>query len=337
MGGKCVSVIMPIFNCENELNRSISSVLKQTYSNIQLILIDDGSTDNSYKICEEYRQKDARIELYKKDNTGVSSSRNYALDYIRGEYVTFLDADDEMKIYAIETMVNSLEKSQADMVVCSYYKEFTNNIHISVEHLEKSGKYSAKEYLCNTLKDPGHHYYGVVWNKIFKTQIIQKYNIRFDTKVNLGEDFIFNLEYIYHSNAINVIDDKLVFYSKKRTKSLSHNTSKQLSDCQLEFQNRKLIYERYIKTFKSLGLYDKNIEKINFYWIIFYVRQIHDTNKEYKWDDLQKNDWIELLENDDLIKESLRIVPSRKVKKYRRWYSRNYIIKKMVKKLGGIR
>ena len=83
---KCVSVIMPIYNCENELNRSISSVLNQTYSNIQLILIDDGSTDNSCRICEHYRKKDSRVELHARESSGVSSSRNYGLDCVKGEY-----------------------------------------------------------------------------------------------------------------------------------------------------------------------------------------------------------------------------------------------------------
>ncbi len=337
MTSKCVSVIMPIYNCENELNRSISSVLDQTYSNIQLILIDDGSTDNSYKICDAYRQKDSRIELHKKENSGVSSGRNDGLDYAKGEYVTFLDADDEMKPVAIETMVNSMEKTESDMVVCSYYKEFRRNLHIPVERLDKSGKYTAKEYLCNTLKDPGHHYYGVVWNKIYRNEIIRKHNIRFDTNVNLGEDFIFNLEYISNVSSVCVIKDRLVNYSKSKSKTLSQNKSKQVSDCQWEFINRKKIYDRYVNTFKMFGVYNQFIEEINFYWVIFYVRQVHDANKEYRWDDIQKSKWLDFVENDPYIRQSLSVVPNRKINRYRRWYSLNYAVKKMAKKLGGIK
>ncbi len=337
MVSKCVSVIMPIYNCENELNRSISSVLNQTYSNIQLILIDDGSTDNSYKICDEYRKKDSRIELYRKENSGVSSSRNYAFDYVFGEYITFLDADDQMKSTAIETMVNAMEKTKSDMVVCSYNKEFRHNIHIHVEKLEKSGKYTAKEYICNTLKDPGHHYYGVVWNKIYRFDIIRKNNIRFDTSVNLGEDFIFNLEYLLCAQCVDVIRDRLVNYSKRKTKTLSQNKIKQISDCKLEFENRKKIYERYVDTFKKIGLYDKYIEQISFYWIIFYVRQEHDIRKEYRWDEAQKKEWLECVSNDAYIKNSLSVVPKRKIYKYRRWYFVNYAVKRIVKILGGIK
>ena len=123
-----------------------------------------------------------------------------------------LDADDAMKDTAVATMVKSLEETDSDMVVCSYYKEFNNNIHVSVEKLEKQGRYTVEEYLCNTLKDPGHHYYGVVWNKLYKSIIIQNNKIRFDSDVNLGEDFIFNLEYLSCSRNVNVIRDKLIFY-----------------------------------------------------------------------------------------------------------------------------
>ena len=337
MENKCVSVIMPIYNCENELNRSISSVLNQTYSNIQLILIDDGSTDNSCQICEHYRKKDSRVELHVRESSGVSSSRNYGLDCVKGEYVTFLDADDEMKSTAIETMVNTVEKTESDMVVCSYYKEFRSNFHIPVERLERCGKYTAKEYLCNTLKDPGHHYYGVVWNKIYRNEIIRKKNIRFDTNVNLGEDFIFNLEYISNVSSVCVIKDRLINYSKRKSKTLSQNKSKQISDCQWEFANRKQIYDRYVRTFEKFGIYDEYIEQINFYWVIFYVRQVHDTHKEYKWNDLQKKDWLECVENDSYIRQSLSVVPKSRIKRYRRWYCANYEVKRIAKKLGGIK
>ena len=328
---------MPIYNGENELNRSIESVLSLTYENIQLILIDDGSTDSSYEICNQFKQQDKRIELFRTENCGVSSSRNLGLNHVRGEYVTFLDADDAMKDTAVATMVKSLEETDSDMVVCSYYKEFNNNIHVSVEKLEKQGRYTVEEYLCNTLKDPGHHYYGVVWNKLYKSAIIQNNKIRFDSDVNLGEDFIFNLEYLSCSRNVNVIRDKLIIYNKVNAKTLSQNKSKSLSDCKWELKNRKHIYNRYVDVFKKANLYNKYIDKINFYWIIFYIRQVHDTNKEYNWDATQKREWINCIENDDYIRQSLQIVPNKKIKRYRRWYSNNYAIKKFVKQLGGIK
>ena len=153
----------------------------------------------------------------------------------------------------------------------------------------------------------------------------------------MGEDFIFNLEYISNVSSVCVIKDRLINYSKRKSKTLSQNKSKQISDCQWEFANRKQIYDRYVRSFERFGIYDEHIEQINFYWIIFYVRQVHDTHKEYKWNDLQKKDWLECVENDSYIRQSLSVVPKRRINRYRRWYCANYEVKRIAKKLGGIK
>lgn len=335
MSGKCVSVIMPIYNGEKELNRSVKSVLEQSHTNLQLILIDDGSTDKTYDICMEFKKKDARVEVFRLKNGGVSASRNFALDYVKGDYITFLDSDDAMKKNAIATMLKNIEN--VDLVVCSYYKEFNSRIRIPVERLEMLGEYSSKEYLCNTLRDPGHHYYGVVWNKMYRTDIIQSNNIRFDVEVNLGEDFIFNLSYLLCASKVKVLWNRLILYNKGKTRTLSQNKSKKLEDCIVELNNRKKIYINYAETFKKAELYEKYKQDIHFYWIIFYIRQVHDVYTEYDWSYQEKADWISDIEKDAFIKESLEIVPKRKIERYRRWYGNNYEIKRIVKKIGGIK
>lgn len=115
-----VSIIVPVFNVENYLGDCIESILKQTYTFFELILVDDGSTDSSYKICEEYAATDKRIKLYKKENGGLSDARNYGLDHAKGKYVTFIDSDDYVENNFVEALYYSIQKNSSDIAVAAY-------------------------------------------------------------------------------------------------------------------------------------------------------------------------------------------------------------------------
>ena len=116
-GQQLVSVIVPVYNVENYLRKCLDSVINQSYGNLEILLIDDGSTDTSGELCEEYAEKDSRVKIFHKENGGLSSARNMGLDYALGKYITFVDSDDYLAEDAIESLVASLEKYQADISI----------------------------------------------------------------------------------------------------------------------------------------------------------------------------------------------------------------------------
>lgn len=331
-----VSIVVPVYNNARCIKKCIESIREQTYSKLQIILVDDGSTDGSGDICEEYVTLDSRIEVYRLENRGVSSTRNYGLKKAWGEFIQFVDADDCIKNSMTEILVRKMQGSDADMVVCNYVKDFQKMKAIS-NRLESPGKYSNIEYLQHTLRDPGHHYYGVVWNKLYRTRVIKDNDLKFDERVNLGEDFIFNLHYWLQCKSVLVIKDYLYIYNKENDMTLSNVKKKEITDCEKELHNRKMIFAEYEEVFRRIGLYSKCYSKIQFYWIIFYVRQLYGFKNEYRsWSEEDILSWKKQLASSKEIRTSIKAVSKREQALYSLWYHMDYKIKKLVKRMGGI-
>ena len=203
-----VSIIVPIYNSEVTIERCIKSIINQTYYNIEIILIDDGSTDNTSLICKKYQAIDERIVYIKKENTGVSNTRNYGLNISKGKYIQFVDSDDYIDKNCTEKMVNSIEKNNADIVICGINiakrkKKILNSINANNINSLKNEIYIFKD-LINT----GLLFY--IWNKLYlKNKIINN----FDETMTLGEDVIFNLNYLKLVNKVNIIDEGIYNYT----------------------------------------------------------------------------------------------------------------------------
>lgn len=336
MRDKCVSVIVPIYNSADYLDNCIKAIRSQTYTNLQIILVNDGSDDSSKRICDWHAKEDSRIEVYHLENRGVSAARNYALTCVQGEYIQFVDSDDMIKPEMTEVMVKAMEAEPIDMAVCNYIKTF-KSMNIKNEKMEVPGLYTNKEYLISTLRDPGHHYYGVVWNKIYRADVIKKHHIWFCKDAELGEDFIFNLEYWIHCGDVKVIEKYLYYYRKERDITLSHIKYKMLVDCQKELKNRKIIFKHYVRAFQEMDLYKEYETKIFFYWVIFFVRQWRDMQYEYRsWSRQEKAEWKKELFQDANIKKSMKIIPKREIVLYDHTYMRRYWVKRICKQISGI-
>ena len=201
-----VSIIVPVYNVEKYLGHAIESALEQTYKNLQIILVDDGSTDNSGNICDEYKQKDRRIEVIHKENGGLSDARNKGLDIANGKYIMFLDSDDFFEPNAVKTMYKEIKEKNADFVIGNYIntdpdgekwqnsifdEKIYNNFKLSITDYEKSF------FVMNS----------AVWNKIFKKEFIDKLNLRF-IKGLPAEDAIFttycfvNTDKVYYTKEV---------------------------------------------------------------------------------------------------------------------------------------
>lgn len=329
----CVSIIVPVYNQEHCIEHCLNSILCQSYDNLQIIVVDDGSTDRTGSIIDCISRKDHRIEVYHVKNQGVSNARNYGLFRIKGEYVQFVDADDRIKRHMTETMVKTLEKSHTDMVVCNYIKKFGDRLSVHNESMEHTGRYCTQEYLIGTLKDPGHHYFGVVWNKLYKTEILKKYDIKFESEMTLGEDFIFNIQYWKHSQQVSVISKYLYIYNKENGTSLSNVRYKKLDDCIRELENRRRIFAVYKNNLIEFVKEEQIEKELYRYWIVFYIRQKYDLKYEYtkSWSESDQRKWRNMLRTDENIRKGFTIVSDRWTQHYQLNYIINYWIKKTIK------
>ncbi|WP_298737842.1 glycosyltransferase [uncultured Psychrobacter sp.] len=174
-----VSIIIPVYNGEQFLERCLESVSSQTYKNIEIIIINDGSTDNTKNICELYLQKEPRARVIHKKNGGVSISRNIGLDLAIGEYIYFVDADDYVLQNGIERLVNKAIRNLADLVVAEYYVAYdTKKTKISPLNIKKSN-----DFLCSILSGKNH---SALWNKLFSRRLFDE--IKFPADVCYIED-----------------------------------------------------------------------------------------------------------------------------------------------------
>lgn len=183
-----VSVIIPVYNAQNYIGRCVESVLGQTYEELEILLIDDGSKDESLSVCQEYAQKDKRIKVYHNENHGVSYTRNYGLNMATGEYIVFADADDWLEANYVEEMLLCLVKNHVSVVMCNYKMEYDSGEH-KVLHDFSDGLIGFQEAL-----HPSSEYFQcAVWGKLFKTEVLNnmEHPIRFEEDLKIGEDRLF--------------------------------------------------------------------------------------------------------------------------------------------------
>ncbi len=209
-----VSIIVPVYNAENTIGRCIDSILGQTYQDFELFLMDDGSCDATPGILDACAAKDSRIHVVHKENSGVSDTRNRGLSLASGEYIQFLDADDWITPDATRLFVRAMEDNPGcDMVIADFYRVIGKNFSPKGD-IDEEGLLTREEYADEMVKCPADFYYGVLWNKFYRRRIIEEYRLRMDTQLNWAEDFIFNMEYVLHTNQIYVLKVPVYYYVK---------------------------------------------------------------------------------------------------------------------------
>ncbi len=225
MSSPVVSIVMPVYGVEKYLRNSIDSVLNQTFSDFELILVDDKSPDKSPIICDEYASKYDKIKvIHLEKNGGLSNARNEGLNIARGRYIMFLDSDDSFRQDMLEVTVKSITDNPAQVVVFSlredyYNKEGVNYDSVDVFYDDKALKTKEdvrKEVIH--LEDIG--IYGYAWNKLYDLEYMRKIGIKFKT-VTLVEDILFNIEFFNNIDACNILSDTLYYYRKNNSSSLT--------------------------------------------------------------------------------------------------------------------
>ena len=210
-----VSIVVPIYNAENYLRRCVDSILNQEYTDFELLLVNDGSTDASGDICEEYGDQDPRVIVIQKENTGVSDSRNRALDRARGKYLQFLDSDDWITPDATRLFVRAAEEYGCDMVISDFYRVVGERLSPKGD-IEEEGVLTREEFAAHMMENPADFYYGVLWNKLYRRDIVEEHKLRMDTDISWCEDFMFNLEYIRYAKVFYALHAPIYYYVKRK-------------------------------------------------------------------------------------------------------------------------
>ncbi|NMM97692.1 glycosyltransferase [Bifidobacterium olomucense] len=244
-----VSVIVPVYNVERFLDRCMSSITCQTYRNMEIILIDDESTDGSLRVCDEWQRKDARVRVIHKSNGGVASARNAGLDAAAGEYIAFVDPDDIAEPHMMQTMLGLATSRNCQMVVCG-----NRNVRYAKGVYRETGRHAmtmpattSHEQIRPHLFDMMRQYYlNPVWNKLYERSFIERNHVRFDETFHVGEDQLFNLTLIVAADRMACIPDLLYRYVS-RAYSLCNTLSRD------RFRNRRIAYE---ETLRLIGGWD---------------------------------------------------------------------------------
>ena len=201
-----ISVIVPIYNVEKYLNKCIESIISQTYKNLEIILVDDGSQDLCPKICDEYAKKDNRIKVIHKENNGVSAARNTGIDIAQGKWIAFIDADDWVDENYLKILISESDEN-IDIIGCGYKRVNGNNIE-KVNNNDETIIYDNVKFIEKLLNVQNG--YGFVHTKLIRKSLIN--NVKFDCNIKVGEDALFNMQLAKKTKRIKIINKALYNY-----------------------------------------------------------------------------------------------------------------------------
>ncbi|MBZ9687780.1 glycosyltransferase [Clostridium estertheticum] len=233
-----VSVVVPIYKVEEYIDKCITSILCQTFRDIEIILVDDGSPDKCGQVAESYANQDLRIKVIHKENGGLSSARNVGLGVATGDYILFVDSDDWIDPTMIEKMYNASKKVAADLVICNYRRVYKDREEENCLHLENQSfnlnDIGLKEYFYSYYFPYVHGH--EVTNKLYKREIIIKNDLKFEKNVEVfSEDLLFNLYFLCHINVIFSLKDSLYNYLQ-RDNSIMHSSQPNLKQSYILFE-----------------------------------------------------------------------------------------------------
>jgi len=254
---------VPIYNVENYLRKCIDSIINQTYNNLEIILVDDGSPDNCGKICDEYAEVDSRIKVIHKENGGLSDARNVGIDVATGKYIAFIDSDDYIDKCFIEYLCTLCKKNDAYIAECDFVKFYDDKIEIINDEKEEF-IFNNKEMINRIYNEESYIKTVIVWNKLYKTSLFK--DIRFP-KGKIHEDEFTTYKLYWNSNNRIAVTNKKLYYYRYNQESIMGS----------KFSLRRLDYiqalEERLKFFKNknqIDLYDKTLELYAYRLIEYY-------------------------------------------------------------------
>lgn len=231
-----ISAIVPVYNCQDYIEKCLYSILNQTFNDFEIIVVNDGSTDNTAIILDRYQKTDSRIKVFHQVNKGVSDARNTGISHSNGRFIVFIDGDDWLDKNMFKVLLSNIVGSE--LVACSYYREFTGKTLIRKFHID--GKLKRDDYLSLLIcpfignkVDPSElDVFGTVWGKLYCASIIKKNSISFLPYEVIGrnEDLPFNIEYAQFINNAFIIDSPYIHYRRDNESSLTSGYKPLLSE-----------------------------------------------------------------------------------------------------------
>ena len=267
-----VSIIVPMYNAAGCIARCVKSICAQSYKSIEIILLNDGSKDGTLSVCRTLAAQDHRIALVDKPNSGAADTRNQGLALAHGRYVQFVDSDDWLAPDFTEKLVTAAETHAADLVIAPFWMVYPKDYVEHIRPWEKAlgtvlrrnpprtraygylpaGVYTGQEYARQLIEKPNTFYYGVLWNKLYRRDILVDNHLQFTREVRWAEDLVFNLEYILYANVFVSIP-KAGYHYVQNPQSICHTQINLASIV----QNKLQVFRYYKDLYTKLGLYDK--------------------------------------------------------------------------------
>lgn len=309
--GEAVSIIVPIYNGEKYIDRCIKSILGQSLKDIEIILIDDGSTDNTKDIISRYAKSDNRIKVICKDNTGPSNSRNIGINMSRGEYIGFIDADDFIDLDMYLKLYNAAKKFASDITICNYNEVFLEEYReIKIDHKLGNNIFFDKEEIEKNIistfsKNENRGFYSLC-NKIYKRDFISNNDLKIDESREHGEDWLFNMIAFTKAEKCSCVSDYLYNYIHQNKASLMFKYRKE--QFELILRGRREIKEIVPKEF----LNEKELDKRFMYEVTSYIlgsfNNLKDGKKQIILNVLKNKEVIESAKNASLMPIHLKII-----------------------------
>ena len=270
-----VSIILPVYNAQNHIARCLDSICAQTWQNIEVIVLNDGSKDQSLPVCEEFRARDSRIVLVDKANSGVSDTRNLGLKLASGQYVQFVDSDDYFDPDFTEHLVTAAETHRADLVIAPYKMVIPTGATKPEQVLEKiqddlgvmsvakppevreygflpEGVYDKDTFARRLMDKPASYFYSVLWNKLYRRDLLVEHDIQFTSEMRWAEDLVFNMQYIQYA-AVFASIGQAGYYYVQNPQSICHT---QINPATI-VQNKIQVFRYYKDLYTRLGMYEQ--------------------------------------------------------------------------------
>lgn len=246
-----ISVVIPVYNGEKYIERCLNSILKQSYTNLQIIVVNDGSNDSTEEILGKIGNKDDRIAIVNKSNGGVSSARNEGLQYAKGKYIYFMDCDDYVESTIIEKLYNCIIKENIGLSLCGFLNTYEQKITMGFECGKSEGKLCKRDYLIWMSEYLYSVFFGALWNKLYILDVVKKNKIQFNENVSYGEDFIFNLKYLEYIQSVYILPEQLYYYYHGNNASLT----KEKNQLYL-WEMAKIRYSFCIEQYSKMKMYE---------------------------------------------------------------------------------
>lgn len=244
-------MIVPVYNCAEFVKKCLDSISAQTFKNFEVIVVDDGSSDNSQEICKYYSGRDPRFKFFHRNNSGVSNTRNFGISQAFGTYITFVDSDDCIDESFLDLMYNTAVTHHCDIAACSFCLH-EPNVRDEVYSLSDSVTFPDKQTSVAALAGE-HVMYNSVWNKLYKRSLIVDNNVTFPPGVPVGEDNIFNLQAFFYSEKACFIPDVLYHYNVHSSSAMQNKNNE---------ENQLLFITTSCLALRGLGIYEKHYDII---------------------------------------------------------------------------